>query len=250
MGEGNAGDQHGSGLASGAIRSDVCGRIDLYTLQAIARGERRAADFTSTGLTERGISVVAAAVRMCERRFLAVNLADNPGIASDRGASQIASMIDVCRGIGSLDLTGCQLGDDHINRLAKHIAYAPNLRSIFLSMNRFTSVAADNLVHLLASQGSPVKHIDLSYNDLGDGIAESFHQAMTRFGEGGLQLRSIALNSCGMTDTGGEWMAKAIRLMPSLRRLWMYENHIGFQGATQVIRSIDHSGIHVSILSR
>ncbi|XP_076469366.1 uncharacterized protein LOC143299803 isoform X2 [Babylonia areolata] len=140
---------------------------------------------------------------------------------SAKGVAVLAEGLSRNRTLQELDLSRNSLGDAGIGALARHIPESA-LCDVSLENCHVTAGACGALCQMVAGSRG-LRSVDLSVNPLGDEGVQGMAAALERSSV----LQCLALNMCGVTNTGLATLLDVLEKNTSIRLLKLCYNHLG-----------------------
>ncbi|XP_059816205.1 NACHT, LRR and PYD domains-containing protein 3-like [Hypanus sabinus] len=194
-------------------------------LAQAALGSVETLSFSGMTLTPIDCAVLSHVIGLCDT-IKQLNL-ENCHIQCE-GIQRLGPGLHKCQ---ELSLGGTGLGDSGV-KLVSAAARNPECKIQKLVLNRvgLTDSGAEDLASALRSNPS-LTELDLSYNKLGDSGVKLVSAALKN---PECKIQKLWLNRVGLTDSGAEDLASALRSNPSLTELDLSYNKLGDSGVKLV----------------
>ncbi|XP_072133528.1 uncharacterized protein [Mobula birostris] len=226
-------------LVSAALKNSDC-KIQKLWLMDVRLTDSAAGDFVSAlstktslmvlslnnnKLQDSGVKLVSAALMKSRCKLQELGLRD-VGL-TDSGAGDLASALRTNPSLTELNLNDNQLGDSGVKLLSVALGNPEcKLQKLQLDNIGLTDSGAKDLASALSTNPS-LTELNLSVNKLGDSGVKLVSEALRN---SKCEIQKLWLRDVGLTDSGAEDLASALRTNPSLTELNLGANKLGDSG--------------------
>ncbi|XP_072133413.1 uncharacterized protein [Mobula birostris] len=226
-------------LVSAALKNSDC-KIQKLWLMDVGLTDSAAGDFVSAlstktslmvlslnnnKLRDSGVKLVSAALMKSRCKLQELGLRD-VGL-TDSGAGDLASALRTNPSLTELNLNDNLLGDSGVKLLSAALGNPEcKLQKLQLDNIGLTDSGAKDLASALSTNPS-LTELNLSVNKLGDSGVKLVSEALRN---SKCEIQKLWLRDVGLTDSGAEDLASALRTNPSLTELNLGANKLGDSG--------------------
>ncbi|CAI0386471.1 unnamed protein product [Linum tenue] len=133
------------------------------------------------------------------------------------------------RTFGSVDMAGCNFGDEGLFFLAESLAYNKNLEEVSFAANGITAEGVNAFNQVLQSN-IVLKTLNLSGNPIGDEGTKTLCNILAD----NTGIEKLQLNSADVGDEGGQAIADLLKKNSTLRVIELNNNMLDYSGFTSL----------------